>query len=112
MAIPGSSEVVMSGRELSPQIDVTNSWRGSSGFAAYLWKNAGDREDVARKSLHSVRMMLARAWTRLLALELDSVSSALEDIVPELSHLDAQSAKALRVGMSAAHAVGLALRDD
>ena len=101
----------MSGSELLPQATVTNCWRGDSGFAAYLW-SARSRERAAGRSLHSLQMSLARAWSRLLALELDSVSSGLEDIGPELSHFDAQSAKALRVGMSAARAVGLALRDD
>lgn len=101
----------MSGRELLPQINVTNCWRGGSGFAAYLW-NAGERENIAGKSLHSVRMRLARGWIRLLAQDVDPASPGFRDIVPELSHFDTQSANALRAGMSAARAVGLALRDD
>ena len=84
------------------QVDVTNCWRGRRCFAAYLW-NAGEK--LAGKSLHGVRLRMARAWTRSLALDLDSVLPGPPHLDAELSQLDARSAHALQ-------AVRLALRDD
>jgi ATP/maltotriose-dependent transcriptional regulator MalT len=101
----------MSGSELLPQVNVTNRWCGSSGFAAYLW-NARGGESAAGRSLRSLQMSLARAWSRLLALEADQGLLGLAEIGLESSHFDAPAAKALRAGVSAARAVGLALQDD
>lgn len=108
----------MSSAELFPQVGVVSYRRGYSGLTAYLW-NAKDRETqvgqgwpMGPPGLHSLRMKLARAWTRLLAQDVDEALVGLWEVVPGLSHLEAQSVHPLGAGLSVARAVGLALRDD
>jgi ATP/maltotriose-dependent transcriptional regulator MalT len=82
---------------------------GRAGRGAQLARVAGN---LTGRSPCNVRMAMARAWSRLLALDVQDALASVCAVEPCLRGLDAETATCLRAEIGAFRAVGFALRDD
>jgi ATP/maltotriose-dependent transcriptional regulator MalT len=84
-------------------------FRGKTHIVARL---ACVQRNLTGRSVRSFQMRMGRAWTTLLALDVDQVLAQLLEIEPVLSDFEAPLADQLRAGMSVLRAMALAVRDD
>ena len=82
---------------------------GRAGRVAQLARVARDPTD---RSPSNVRMAMARAWSRLLALDVKEALASACAVEPWLRALDAETATCLRAEIGTFRAVVFALRDD